>query len=992
MPNTSSVYCGHGCCTSRLSPLTNLQTPCRPASLYGPPYGRSVGSRDRGASPYGPSGKRSTAPLPSLLATYRAHTRYTMVSKAGSKPTYAQVASRSPSPVSSRASSPLSEVPDALPPQLEPPFTQAATKVDKGKGRKKATPAKRNAASKVNNEVGPPPKSSASTGFVTKFTPGGGTIEVEVDADVASAEDTDEDAGVGLDPDDSMYQDKAPRNRVKPVLQSIIKTRASNAKSQASSVPAATSPPTRSPGKRRRARTSTIASNSSGSSDNDVAKPSPKRSRCSTPVDDGPLPDMECDVVTDRYEADDAGSDMDVADVDMDVADVDASDCEVDEEYEAMDVQPEEGGGLSDSEGLSDGMASPTALVTTLRSDGEDDYDVQDPFIDDAAVEDVDCITDDASLVSDQDDGEVVGVELSGDKASAAGPNETALPDMAVYPPSDDEDVAPGPSPTPSPRVKRTSSLSKLATKPHEIPLSPAHLAPPPVGAAEPHPPSDDEEVVDPAPSPASSPRPKRTSSSSKPAPKSQPKPSSPALLAPPPARASQRNPPRDDDEGSEPAATPASAPRAKRTSSSSKPATKLQDKRASAAPLAPPPAPAADTQPPSDDEEGIVPAPDPTPTPKAKRTTSSSKPTTNPQVKHAPSTDIAPPPARASEVDPPSVKVEVVDPVPAPTPSTKTKRKSSSSKSATRTRPSTDDGQSTVQTSQPDPSGDPSGSRSKPDVDSKPRPARVSSRNAKPQHSGPPTAPPTTTVPPAAKLTAGSTQKSRSRTAKVTPVATSSAASEVVRPSPPPHLSDNVSGSEETPVAPPAPVAHERKRMTAPTPYADLSKPSPSKKQTTSDTKNVPSSSTSSKGKHKSPTGSVDKQTEAAEVLVSTASSVPVEAGPPVPETAPSEPTKKPVPPKKPRRTFQSVVSKSASGPSKRTGLVGDAYFHKTRTLPDVCQVTDPDLQDPELAQFYAGLPPLLKGYFKLWTDIQGDGYMCFSNWVEYCPDLDFE
>lgn len=66
-------------------------------------------------------------------------------------------------------------------------------------------------------------------------------------------------------------------------------------------------------------------------------------------------------------------------------------------------------------------------------------------------------------------------------------------------------------------------------------------------------------------------------------------------------------------------------------------------------------------------------------------------------------------------------------------------------------------------------------------------------------------------------------------------------------------------------------------------------------------------------------------------------------------------------------RRTFGSVVRGSGAVEAKdkrqslkKTTLHDDLTFHDVEQLPDVCEVTSPDLQDPELAEYYVGLPPL--------------------------------
>ena len=71
---------------------------------------------------------------------------------------------------------------------------------------------------------------------------------------------------------------------------------------------------------------------------------------------------------------------------------------------------------------------------------------------------------------------------------------------------------------------------------------------------------------------------------------------------------------------------------------------------------------------------------------------------------------------------------------------------------------------------------------------------------------------------------------------------------------------------------------------------------------------------------------------------------------------------------PGKQRRAFGSVVKGGATGkvaPVSQSSAKG-GVFHDDLTftfvleLPDTCEVTSTELQDPALAQYYVGLPPL--------------------------------
>ncbi|KAJ3504935.1 hypothetical protein NMY22_g17759 [Coprinellus aureogranulatus] len=98
-------------------------------------------------------------------------------------------------------------------------------------------------------------------------------------------------------------------------------------------------------------------------------------------------------------------------------------------------------------------------------------------------------------------------------------------------------------------------------------------------------------------------------------------------------------------------------------------------------------------------------------------------------------------------------------------------------------------------------------------------------------------------------------------------------------------------------------------------------------------------------------------------------------------------------------RRTFGSVVKSpgSASSDAKRRStqnstLHEDLTFHDVKVLPDVCEVTSPELQDPALAEYYIGLPPLKAGVFESWSDAEGNGMVSFSRWSDICPSMSFD
>lgn len=72
-------------------------------------------------------------------------------------------------------------------------------------------------------------------------------------------------------------------------------------------------------------------------------------------------------------------------------------------------------------------------------------------------------------------------------------------------------------------------------------------------------------------------------------------------------------------------------------------------------------------------------------------------------------------------------------------------------------------------------------------------------------------------------------------------------------------------------------------------------------------------------------------------------------------------------------RRTFGSVVKGQGKArtqdpvsqvQNKGTVLHEDLTFRTVKDLPPGCQVTSVELQDPELAEYYVGLPPLRYAY----------------------------
>ncbi|KAF5338081.1 hypothetical protein D9611_014179 [Ephemerocybe angulata] len=170
------------------------------------------------------------------------------------KPSYAEVASRSPSPTS-RSPSPV-HIP--------------STPTPRGK--------RKDGASNVKAETPRTPKPAKADASpskrVTKFKADGSTVEVEVDT--ASDDDSGQDAGVGMDPSDSMYSGRASKNRIEPAAPSIIETRATAARRASSRVRAGEPPASGNSGERSRTQETTRGRKSKASSSKlaDVVPPS----------------------------------------------------------------------------------------------------------------------------------------------------------------------------------------------------------------------------------------------------------------------------------------------------------------------------------------------------------------------------------------------------------------------------------------------------------------------------------------------------------------------------------------------------------------------------------------------------------------------------------------------------------------------------------------------------------------------------------------------
>ncbi|PPR00390.1 hypothetical protein CVT26_009671 [Gymnopilus dilepis] len=94
------------------------------------------------------------------------------------------------------------------------------------------------------------------------------------------------------------------------------------------------------------------------------------------------------------------------------------------------------------------------------------------------------------------------------------------------------------------------------------------------------------------------------------------------------------------------------------------------------------------------------------------------------------------------------------------------------------------------------------------------------------------------------------------------------------------------------------------------------------------------------------------------------------------------------------PRRSFGQVVTARGSPSVPITRRARPSNEYRVTTLPAVCEVTNPVLQDPLLAPFYVGLPNLTLGRFYSWSSHQGvgDGPIFFSTWGSIAPNMDFD
>ncbi|KAF6741296.1 hypothetical protein DFP72DRAFT_292937 [Ephemerocybe angulata] len=90
---------------------------------------------------------------------------------------------------------------------------------------------------------------------------------------------------------------------------------------------------------------------------------------------------------------------------------------------------------------------------------------------------------------------------------------------------------------------------------------------------------------------------------------------------------------------------------------------------------------------------------------------------------------------------------------------------------------------------------------------------------------------------------------------------------------------------------------------------------------------------------------------------------------------------------PKKPQEPSSPVQVPTTSGPFDPKA--DPSVVRRCVTLPDVDEVNDPALQDPILAEQYVDLPRLRRGILIPWTDTPGKGFISFTKWAEWIPDM---
>ncbi|KAF6741988.1 hypothetical protein DFP72DRAFT_1082846 [Ephemerocybe angulata] len=93
---------------------------------------------------------------------------------------------------------------------------------------------------------------------------------------------------------------------------------------------------------------------------------------------------------------------------------------------------------------------------------------------------------------------------------------------------------------------------------------------------------------------------------------------------------------------------------------------------------------------------------------------------------------------------------------------------------------------------------------------------------------------------------------------------------------------------------------------------------------------------------------------------------------------------------PKNAAKANSTTQSSTSASPSKPFDPNADpTIVCRCKDLPEVDEVNDPALQDPVLADQYVGLPNLRRGILTPWTDARGKGFISFSTWAKWIPNM---
>ncbi|KAJ2911861.1 hypothetical protein MD484_g8554, partial [Candolleomyces efflorescens] len=120
-------------------------------------------------------------------------------------------------------------------------------------------------------------------------------------------------------------------------------------------------------------------------------------------------------------------------------------------------------------------------------------------------------------------------------------------------------------------------------------------------------------------------------------------------------------------------------------------------------------------------------------------------------------------------------------------------------------------------------------------------------------------------------------------------------------------------------------------------------------------------------------------------------------------PAIRPGQPSSSAYSPQTPtvRRQFGLLAgtpSTSTPSPVVRGGIkddgprLDDLYYSEVTSLPDECEVMDPELQDELLKDSYKELPNLRAGTFESWSEAAGPGMVRFSGWADICARMSYD